>query len=216
MRGWQKKDWWGSAASLTSPEEGGFYDGGVNQEVVEAFRKAKADPQTQSIVLTGRRGIVAPHVRNVLRNNGLFGKRMISGENKQDREHHEKNIQTGIDQQHPKENAPDAHEEYFVGDFSNHPDFPKTHGKKGLVPDGSTFAHKRFVIQKKVLENDGYDTVEIWDDRTDHIDLFKAVGRELIRSGKVKKFVIHQVFPPTSPGVPATVIHIPVNQATTW
>lgn len=204
---WEGKDWWGNRASLTPPEEGGFYDGSVNPEVVEAFHKAKADPQTQTIVLTGRRGIIAPHVRNVLRNNNLFGKRMFGSKEDMDK--------YGKDQ-HPKENDPEAHEEYFVGDFNNHPDFPKLQGKKGLVPDGSTFAHKKFVIEKKVAENGGYDSVEIWDDRKDHIDLFKSVGKELMKRGQVKSFTIHQVYPPSYPGVPATIVNIPVTLDTTW
>lgn len=204
--GWSGKDWWGNKQSLTTPEEGGFYDGGVNPEVIASFHKDKSDSNTQTIVLTGRRGIIAPYVRNVLKANNLFGKRMFADNSDK--------TKYGNDQ-HPRENDVDAHEEYFVGDFNSHPNFPKIHGKKGLVPDGSTFAHKKFVIEKKVYDNDGYDTIEIWDDRKDHIDLFKSVGRELIKNGKVKQFIIHQVFPPM-PGVPATVIHIPVTASTTW
>ncbi len=75
---WGGKDWWGHPDSLSDEH----YDGGVNHEVVEAMRTAKADPDAHVILLTGRRGIISPSVRKVLRANSLYGKRIIPDSNK--------------------------------------------------------------------------------------------------------------------------------------
>ena len=108
-RGWSGKDWWGSPQSLLPESEGGFYESSVNQEVVDAFKAAKADPNTDAIMLTGRRGIVAPYVRRILRANGLFGRRMIADENAESLHKWKKSIEAGIDEIHANESGVDSH-----------------------------------------------------------------------------------------------------------
>lgn len=39
----------------------------------------------------------------------------------------------------------------------------------------------------------GYDILELWEDRCDHIDLFNIFGDSLVRSGVVSSFVVHGV-----------------------
>jgi hypothetical protein len=39
----------------------------------------------------------------------------------------------------------------------------------------------------------GYDVLELWEDRCDHIDLFNIFGDSLVRSGVVSSFVVHGV-----------------------
>jgi len=85
-----------------------------------------------------------------------------------------------------------------VGDFNNHPDFPKTKSGSG------TFEHKTFVIEKKMKEHQ-YKVIEIWDDRVDHIAMFKAIGALWVKQKKVDEFIIHQVFESKFDGVPATI-----------
>jgi hypothetical protein len=129
----------------------------------------------------------------VLRNNNLFGKRVISS--------HDKNALKNKDQ-HPSENSPDAHEEYYVGDMVCEPDYPTTNGKKGVVKDGSTLAHKWYVVSRLINQYE-FEHVEIWDDRKEHIETFKILGKKLLASGRIKSFIIHQVYPPKHDGQPA-------------
>ena len=73
--GWDGRDWWGSQASL--PDGITF-----NDEVVRAFLEAKQDPETHAVLMTGRRGITADRVRQMLANQGLVGRRQIADTNK--------------------------------------------------------------------------------------------------------------------------------------
>lgn len=183
---WDGRDWWGSEASLSSPH----YDGSVHPEVIEAFKQAKADPNAHTILLTGRRGVIAHGVRNILRSHGLYGKRVIHDDHKDALSHYKKMVDQGKDVSHPDE----SHEEYYSGDWITHPDYPTKNGKKGLVKDGSTFAHKRFVIENLIKKNGGFQIIEIWDDRVDHLELFIQIGKNLLSNKKVSEFVIHQVY----------------------
>ena len=213
-RGWTGKDWWGSRASLTPPHEGGFYEGGVNHEVVDAFKEAKADPNTHAILLTGRRGVAAPYVRRVLRDNGLFGKRMVDPNSTKAQQSFDNQLGSQKDVLHPDEDNHDGHEEYYTGDHTGHENYPTTYSKKKKkdVPDGGTLAHKKHVIESLVKGNDGFDVVEIWDDRLDHLESFKKIGEELMKSGLVKQYLIHQVYPPANPHGQATIKHIDLGK----
>ena len=195
-RSWNGKDWWGSHASLISPDEGGFYDGSFNQNVVDAFRDARNSPETDAIVLTGRRGVIAHMVRKHLRLQGFTGHRMIDPQIVKAAAHFVENCRSGRDILHTDDEC--GHEEYFCGDcvVNN-----KIQG---------TFGHKKEVLERKVIQNGGYDLVEVWDDRVDHLDLLKMAGKELMSQGLVKEYIIHRVIPPKFEGATAVIIDIPV------
>lgn len=202
---WSGKDWWGHHDSLSDP----YYDGNVNDEVVEAFKKANADPDTHAILLTGRRGVVAPAVRRVLRNNGLHGRRVIPDSNKHVLDKHLNAVKIGHDEEHPTP----AHDEYYSGDHSTEEDYPK--GPKGK-PDGSTLVHKFYVINK--LVNPQTESVEFWEDREDHIPHFIKLGMDLLnkygveRGGNLKQVILHRVYPPAFRGGQGAVQHIPIRK----
>jgi len=196
-RAWNGKDWWGSEASLTHPDKGGFYDGSVNEEVITAFKEARADPDTYTILLTGRRGIAAHLVRKVLRDNGLYGKRMI--DNPKVEGYFKEACKRGKDCVHENESLVDAHEEYYVGDQT------VNNGLQG------TYGHKKHVLDMLVKKHK-FDIVEIWDDRVDHIDLFKSLGRSYIQEGLAKEVIIHQVYKPKVEGGTVYITHVPVSK----
>jgi hypothetical protein len=207
LRGWNGRDWWGSPASLMSPEEGGFYNGEVNREVLEAFKASRIDPNTKTIMLTGRRGIVAPYVRKILRSHGLFGRRVIGPQNEREQGHHRDSISTGNDVIHPNENEKDAHEEYYSGDHNQTQGYPTIYNekKKKFVIDSSTLAHKRHVVENLLAQNQGYDVVEFWEDRLEHAEAFRTMGREWIEHGLARKVIIHLVSKTHTPGSPAEI-----------
>ena len=182
---WQGRDWWGNSDSLTPSH----YNGETNPAVIMAMKAAQQDPNAKVIMMTGRRGIVSHHVRSILRQNGLYGKRMISPSNQDANSNFNDLIKNGKDEVHPKEK--NGHEEYYVGDLITEPDYPTTSkGKK----DGSTFAHKSYVLNKAISENGGkFEAIEMWDDRVDHIEMFKVLGHNLLQKGACERFIIHQV-----------------------
>jgi hypothetical protein len=201
LRSWNGKDWWGSKASLTPPDMGGFYTGGINHQVIEAFRASKADPNVYTIMLTGRRGIVAPYVRQILRSYGLYGRRVIGPHNSDERDHHNDTVTSGEDILHPHENHPHAHEEYYSGDHHRTPGYPTIYNekKKKFVIDSSTLAHKRHVVENLLVQNQGFDVVEFWEDRVEHAEAFRNMGREWIERGLAKQVTIHVVGKTKSP-----------------
>ena len=206
---WNRKngDWWGHPLSLSNPN----YNNEVNHEVIANFKKDKADPNTHVILLTGRRGEVSPSVRNVLRTHGLFGKRMIPNSNEKILGYHQNNISSGLDVEHPEEQH--GHEEYYAGDHSTEPDYPK--GPKGKA-DGSTLAHKIYIIRNKMM-HPGIEQVEFWDDRSDHIPHFIKLGLDLLKEygvqagGNLKNVILHRVYPPTDRSGQGTIQHIPIK-----
>lgn len=204
---WFGKDWWGHEDSLSEPH----YDGSVNHEVIEAFRQANKDPNTRAILLTGRRGVIAHGVRNVLRSNGLFGKRIIPDSNKEARNKFNSALSNGKDSIHPEEHK--GHEEFYSGDFNTEGDYPRT--AKGK-PDGTTLAHKFYVI--KNLMNRDIESLEFWEDRADHIPSFCKLGIEFLKEygvdsgGKLASVVLHRVYPPAMKGGQGTVQHIPIKK----
>ncbi|RDJ35668.1 MAG: hypothetical protein DWQ19_12685 [Crenarchaeota archaeon] len=202
---WFGKDWWGHEDSLSDPH----YDGGVNKEVVDAMRQDQYDPDTRVILLTGRRGVIAHKVRDVLRNQGLYGRRVIPDSNKEAMKRFKSHLSGGSDIDHPEV----GHEQHFSGDHSTEEDYPKT--RKGK-PDGSTLAHKMYVINKAM--NPDIRILEFWEDRADHIPHFIKLGLDLLHKfgiengGRLERVILHRVFPPVLPGGQGTVQHIPIKK----
>ena len=117
---------------------------------------------------------------------------------------------------HPEENSPNAHQEFYMGDFMQEKGYPTRRTKKGgEKPDSNTLAHKTYVVSKLVDNYNGFDIIEIWDDRKDHIEAFRNLARLLLKTEKTKQFIIHQVYPPY-PGAQANIVHIPVTLESTW
>lgn len=206
-KSWEGSDWWGHPDSLSAPH----YQGTVNQEVVDAFRQDQSDPETHVILLTGRRGVISPQVRQVLKSQGLFGRRMIPDSNKGVLDKYKQVLANGHDALHPDEHV--GHEEYYSGDHSTEADYPKT--AKGK-PDGTTLAHKMYIIQSKMV-HPGTEVVEFWDDRDDHMPHFIKCGLDLLKQygeqqgGKLKSVTLHRVFAPYDLNGQATIQHIPIK-----
>lgn len=190
--GWNGKDWWGSKASLS--------DGiTFNDEIVKAFQEAKKDPDTYAVFMTGRRGILADRVRELLREKGLIGRRMISSTNEK--------VLAKAKPHSSEQNDPYLHDEFYSGDWNTEPDYPRT---KGKVND-STIAHKRYIIEKKLM-NDNIQELHIWDDRSEHIPIFAKICRALLQEyPNLKKAIIHRVYPPEGSNSQAWVQHIPID-----
>lgn len=202
---WAGKDWWGHPDSLSQPH----YKGYVNDAVVDAFKEANADPNTDAILVTGRRGIIASHVRNVLRSNGLRGQRIIPDSNQKALDKHNDNVKNGHDEDHKDP----SHEEYFCGDFNHEEDFPKSSNGKA---DGSTLAHKFYVFQKKVNANT--EVIEFWEDRDDHIPHFIKFGLDCLKlygvenGGKLKSVILHRVHKPAVEGDQGVIQDFPIRK----
>ncbi len=180
LGGWDGADWWGSQASLSEPH----YDKQMNDEVVDAMRQARVDPETRVVMLTGRRGVVAHDVRNVLQHHGLVGKRQIPDSNQKALDHH----QGG---EHPEEDHHHAHDEFYSGDHRTEANYPKN--PKSGKPKGDTWTHKTYAV--KNLMHAGIEIVETWDDRADHVIEWHRLGKELLKKWpNLKTFTIHRVF----------------------
>lgn len=210
--GWKKDktdphgtDWWAHPESLSAPA----YNGEVHNEVVDAWKKDQADPQTEVILLTGRRGVIANKVRSILRSQGLFGKRVIPNSNASIQKRYQTAIEKGDDVLHPEEHL--GHEEYYAGDHITEPDYPQT--LSGKI-DGTTLAHKIYVIKKKM--NSNIVTLEFWDDRVDHAPSFIKCGLDMLKQygvdhgGKLHTVIFHRIF--FTPGAPIHVQHIPIEE----
>ena len=208
---WGGKDWWGHPDSLSEPH----FDGGMNDEVVSAMHRDQADPNTRVLLLTGRRGVISHRVRDVLRSQGLHGRRIIPDSNKDANRRFQQNLNMGHDSVHPDEET--GHEQHFSGDHVTEPDYPKT--AKGKA-DGSTLAHKMYVINKCITPD--IETIEFWEDRADHIPHFIKLGLDLMRKfgveagGRLQTVVLHRVFPPAMPGGQGTVQHIPIKRGMSY
>lgn len=193
--GWDGKDWWGSAASMPQ-------DISMNDEIVQAMHAARQDPETYVAILTGRRGVIADKVRELLWKHGLVGRRQVSPTNQKALDH--------MGPSHPEEEHPHAHDEYYSGDFSTEPDYPRT-GKKNK-PDGSTLVHKTYIIKNKLMNNN-IRQIDLWDDREDHIPHMIKLLLDLLKEWpNLEHATMHRVFPPEQTGAPkAWVQHIPVR-----
>jgi len=195
LGGWDGSDWWGSEASLNDIHYPGKP---VNDKVIEAFRQDRVDPQTHVAVITGRRGVVSQHVRNVLRHHNLYGRRVIPDSNELALQKHQ--------DIHADEKHPHSHEEYYSGDLSTEPDYPKGNSGK---PTSDTWSFKEFAVVKRLM-NHNIEIIEIWDDRDDHIGHWQSMGVDLFRKWpNLKEFTIHRVMnTPTS----HYIIDIPVKR----
>lgn len=65
---WPHKGWWGRKDSLNMD----VFDMTVNQEVVDEFKKAKDDPNTLTVMMTGRVDSLSDEVKEVLKSEGLL------------------------------------------------------------------------------------------------------------------------------------------------
>lgn len=179
--GWGGKDWWGSNASLPN---------GItfNSEVVEAFKKAKLDPNTRAVMMTGRRAISATRIREILEEQGLMGQWMTPG---------------------CERNKEFTHEEYYCGDFFSEPDYPTEWSKrqKKQVPINSTLVYKTYIIKKLMTPSVRH--IAIWDDRQSHFKPFLALLAELRKQYSLKSTTFHKVFPPHSRGDVAKIKSFP-------
>jgi hypothetical protein len=175
----KSKDWWTHPDSLE-----GNWD--FKDQVIQEFQKARQDPNTQAVLLTGRVGMRTAHIiRDRLRRVGLHGRRVISS-------HHHKAIQRQKEWPHGDEHPDDEHEEYYKGDMQKEPDFPKV--EKGK-PDSDTFNHKAYVIEKKLM-HDGVRVIDFWDDREGHRQGFVELFQKLLREWpNLQQVTIHVVSP---------------------
>ena len=113
-------------------------------------------------------------IRGRLREEGLFGRRMISDKYQKSLDRH-KQWPNGP---HPEEEHPYSHEEYFSGDMRTEDDYPKT--PKGH-PKGDTLTHKKYVVGKKLISDDIRE-VDFWDDRENHFQEFVSFFKEILTS----------------------------------
>lgn len=170
------KDWWDHEESLEPP-----YFQGFNPEVLVAFRQAKADPNTNAVLLTGRRGTISLKIRQHLQTAHLYGKRQFPLSHPGG----------AFFQGHDHEERPDAHSEFYKGDFNRESDFPKNH--KGQA-DQSVLAHKRYIIER--LMNNNYVRVDLWEDKEENIKEFQFMTSQLFAKWpNLETIIIHWVGP---------------------
>lgn len=175
--GWpDKKDWYVDPISLQGQNFKGF-----NPTVLAEFKKAKRDPATHAVILTGRRSQISPIVRNHLRSGGLYGKRMFP----------ERHPGNAFHLGHPKERHPTAHSEFYRGDHDREPDYPKT--PKGGI-DSTTPSYKRYIVERLVTPD--ITEIDLWDDHIGNIDEFKKMVPELIKKyPEIRRIDVHWVTP---------------------
>lgn len=194
--GWNGKDWWGSECSLSK-------DVYPHDEVVDALKKAKSDPDTRAIILTGRRPKVSHKLREIFRSLGLYGKRMFGKNNKESVKFFKKSISSKQDIQHEKENDLDAHEEYYTGDFNLDEDYPDVKQFTGF--SAATKAHKQHVIMKCITKQTK--NIDIWEDRADHIPFFKKLADDIKKKFPKIKITFHHVHEPATVGGQPNISH---------
>lgn len=180
---WNGKDWWGSECSLNKAY--------FHTNIKKRFIEAREDANSKTAILTGRRGIIAWRIREILHAENLPGKRIIPLSNK-------------IALEHFKENNEGSHEEYYMGDFITEEDYPKDKRNK---PISSTLIHKAFIIEKRLM-NDTITELELWDDRKDHfhsmIELIKSL---LTKWTNLQIATLHQIFPQENVKDPYVIDH---------
>lgn len=201
--GWNGKDWWGSPESLQPPFMSGVP---YHKTVLHAMNTSQLDSDVFTILLTGRRGVVAWAVRSVLQRIKLYGSRIIPDSNKIAKKRFQQLVENGKDRHYP---IP-MHQEFYSGDFITEEDYPKN--KKGK-PQHGTIYHKRYVVTK--LLHDQMEELVIWDDRSDHIRPFIAMSLDFLQNKpNLKSAQINRVFPIYTPvwnEENCAVIEIPVK-----
>ena len=95
-----------------------------------------------------------------------------------------KDIAENRDAIYPGEQEQNAHEEYYCGDYK------VTNGIHG------TLGHKIHVINHLLEENKGFELVELWDDRKEHVEPFKKMAEEAQAKKLLTKCIFHLVYPP--------------------
>lgn len=175
----KSSDWWVHPDSL----QGSW---NFNDLIVQEFQKARSDPNTHAVLLTGRVGMRTAHIiRGKLRDAGLFGKRVISP-------NHSKALKRHQEWPYGDDRPDDSHEEFFKGDMQKEPDYPKLPSGQ---PSSDTFDHKTFVIEKKLM-NDGIQEIDFWDDRSHHREGFVKLFQKMLQEWpNLQRVTFHVVTP---------------------
>jgi hypothetical protein len=172
----KKKDWYVDPASL----QGGNFKG-FNPVVLAEFKKAKRDPATHAVILTGRRSEISPLVRNHLRSGGLYGKRTFP----------ERHPGNAFYMGHPKERQKDSHSEFYRGDHDREPDYPRT--PQGRM-DPTTPSYKRYIVER--LMTPDITEIDLWEDYEENMNEFKKMVPGLVaKYPQLKRADIHWVTP---------------------
>lgn len=157
-------DWWIHPESLEVE-----YD--FHPVVVKEFENARLDPEVHAVMLTGRMGMRTAHIiRGKLRKHGYYGRRMISPKASKALQRHNQ----WPNSDHPNDFAPEAHHEYYKGDWSKEDDYP---ARSGCGAE-DTLVHKCYVINR--LMNDSYEEIDFWDDRYPHVASFMEFFQDLV------------------------------------
>ena len=143
----RRTGWWGRPETLKfdrTPDK-------LNQNVANALKSFHDDPQTHTVIMTGRHAAIGNSVKDILSHYGVH-----------------------------------ADEYYFKGqkDLTAHPEYPKSN---------DTFDYKAFVIIKRLMSQE-IETVEIFEDRADHVNKFLELGRNLKETWpNLKTVLVHDV-----------------------
>lgn len=171
-----RHDWFAHPHSLDGDNFRGF-----NQQILKAFIEAKKDPNTHAVILTGRKGIISPNIRQILQSNNLYGTRMFPN----------KHPGNAFFEKHPGENSHDAHSEFYKGDHEKESDYPKY---KNGNPIQEVEKFKRYIIEKLVTPN--IKNIMVYEDKLKNIEEFKSLFAELRqRMPNLKNIVIYHVQP---------------------
>lgn len=148
------------------------------------------DEEAHTVLLTGRRGVVAHAVRRWLRSQGFNGNRV-------------RQFPTTVVNNHEE---PYTHDEYFKDDLDTDADYPRN-GKTGN-PSNQTIVFKQWVVEK--LVHPDLKGLEIWEDRDDHISAMISIMTKLKDQIGIDKTILHRVYKPEIPGGQPYIQHIPV------
>jgi hypothetical protein len=146
----RREGWWGNPKTLEAPIFEPHPEK-LNQDVARAFQSFKDDPQTYTVVMTGRIAKMADRVKEILAHYNIH-----------------------------------ADEYFFKGqkDVTQDKTYPRA---------GDTFDFKAFVIVNRLMGPE-IQTVEIFDDREEHIPRFVQLGKDLkVKWPNVKSVIIHDV-----------------------
>jgi hypothetical protein len=125
---WPFLAWWTRKESLDMD----VFEFPTNPEIIQAYKKSKVEPDTLTIMLTGRVGTLEPQVRAILDSYGL------------------------------------TFDRYFF--------------KEGGATEQSKMKHMINMIDKFPT----IDSIEMWDDRVEHIPKFERWGTYIEHTDKVK------------------------------
>ena len=176
-KGWKGEDWFSHPQSLEGENFEGF-----NSHVLAAFLAAKQDPKTHAVMLTGRKAAISPNVRQILQNHNLFGKRTFP----------ERHPGNAFFQGHPNENKPDAHSEFYKGDYDKESDYPR-YPKTGQ-PVQEVEKWKTYIIEKLVTPNTIQ--IDLFEDKLENVEAFKKISRQIYNKWpNVESIKIHWIKP---------------------